>query len=112
MISNPETGLNTLAREELGLNPDELVSPLGAMLSSFFAFGIGAVVPLLPFVLSHSSWNLLYSIIFTSITLFLIGATLSLYTNRNALISGLRMLLIGGTAGIITYSIGHLFGVS
>lgn len=111
MINNPETGLNTLAREELGLNPEELVSPIGAMLSSFFAFGIGAVIPLLPFVLFHSSWNLLYSMCATGVTLFMIGGILSLFTNQNAFISGTRMLAIGILAGGLTFCIGKLFGV-
>lgn len=112
LINNPETGLNTLAREELGLNPEELVSPVGAMLSSFFAFAIGAVIPLLPFVLFNSEWNLFYSAVGTAITLFAIGSILSLFTNQNAIVSGLRMLSIGALAGGATYFIGHLFGVA
>ncbi len=112
LINNPETGLNTLAREELGLNPEELVSPVGAMLSSFFAFAVGALIPLLPFVLFHSSWNLLYSICATGLSLFMIGSILSLFTNQNAFISGMRMLTIGAFAGGLTYCIGKLFGIA
>ena len=63
MISNPETGLNALAREELGINPEDLVSPYGAMISSFLSFAIGAAVPLIPFVIGHNPWNLLYSML-------------------------------------------------
>lgn len=112
MIQNPDTGLNTLAREELGLNPDNIVSPVGAMVSSFFSFGIGAAVPLLPFLISPSTWNIYYSIGLTTITLFTIGALMSLFTNRNPLISGLRMLGIGVLAGAITYLIGTLLHVN
>lgn len=112
MIQNPETGLNALAREELGLNPQELVSPLGAMLSSFFSFSIGASVPLAPFLLGYSSWNLPISMGLTAITLFLIGSILSLYTNRNSILLGLRMLAIGTVAGGLTFSIGKLLGVA
>lgn len=112
MISNPETGLNTLAREELGLNPDNIVSPVGAMVSSFIAFSIGAALPLAPFVFSSSQYNLYYSIFITGITLFSIGALMSLFTNKNPLKSGVRMLVIGGIAGAITYLIGNLFNVS
>lgn len=111
MISNPATGLDTLAREELGLNPDDLVSPIGAMLSSFIAFAIGASIPLVPFIFMKSQYNLFYSIGFTALTLFCIGAILSLFTNKSAIISGLRMLLIATAAGSLTYYIGSFFGV-
>jgi VIT1/CCC1 family predicted Fe2+/Mn2+ transporter len=112
MIDNPETGLNTLAREELGLNPDDLVSPLGAALSSFLAFSIGAGIPLLPFILWHSSWNLILSMSLTGIMLFIVGSILSLFTNRNPIILGFRMLLIGGCAGGFTFIIGRLLGIA
>lgn len=112
MIQNPETGLNTLAREELGLNPDNIVSPFGAMMASFIAFGIGAALPLLPFLISPSEWNLYYSISITAVTLFTIGALMSLFTNRNPLMSGLRMLSIGALAGAVTYLIGTLLHIN
>ena len=112
MIDNPETGLNALAREELGLNPEDMVSPIGAMLYSFFSFTIGAAIPLLPFVLGHSENNLQTSIGITGCTLFLIGVLLSLFTNRNPIILGLRMLAIGAIAGTTTFFIGRLFGVA
>lgn len=111
MINNPNTGLNTLAREELGLNPEDMVSPLGAMFSSFISFAIGAGVPLLPFLFASQSWNLYASIIATGIALFSTGAILSLFTNKNPIISGLRMLLVGAIAGSVTYSIGTLIGI-
>lgn len=112
MIHNPETGLNTLAREELGLDPNDIVSPVGAMVSSFVAFSIGAGLPLMPFLLGNSSHNLYYSIIITGITLFGIGVLLSLFTNRNPIISGLRMLGIGTLAGVITYIVGNFFNIN
>lgn len=110
MIDNPETGLNTLVREELGINPEDLVSPYGAMIFSFISFAVGACVPLLPFLFGHSDWNLPISIGMTGAALFSIGALLSLYSNRNPIILGLRMLLIGATAGVITYIIGNFLG--
>ena len=110
MIDNPETGLNTLVREELGLNPEDLVSPIGAMLSSFFSFAIGALIPLSPFLLSASKWDLSISVALTGCTLFLTGASLSLYTHRNPFLLGARMLAIGAGAGIITFVIGRLVG--
>lgn len=112
MIDNPETGLNALAREELGLNPEDLVSPAGAMMASFFSFAVGALIPLLPFLLGTSRWNLGISILLTATSLFVIGALLSLYTNRNPLLLGARMLSIGILAGGVTYLIGMLLGTT
>lgn len=112
LIENPEKALDTLAREELGINPSELVSPWGAAFSSFFSFTLGALIPLLPFIFSASRFNLLYAIGLTGITLFCVGAFLSLFTQRGALLSGLRMLSIGALTGGFTYFIGHLVGAS
>lgn len=112
MIDNPETGLNTLAREELGLNPEDLVSPYGAMISSFLSFAFGAFIPLIPFLCGNYSANLMVSMALTAITLFGVGSILSLFTNRNPIFLGLRMLTVGSIAGGITFFIGHLIGFS
>lgn len=112
MIDNPETGLSTLAREELGLNPDDLVSPFGAMISSFISFAFGAVLPLLPFFFLSYPYNLMTSIGITGVSLFVIGLGLSLFTNRSAFKSGFRMLAIGTIAGALTYFIGTIMGIS
>jgi VIT1/CCC1 family predicted Fe2+/Mn2+ transporter len=112
MISNPDIGLNTLAREELGLNPDDLVSPFGAMLASFVSFAIGATIPLLPFLFHlNLQQTLTISMITAASALFLIGTILSLFNNRNALWQGIRMLLIGTAAGVLTFIIGKYVGV-
>lgn len=111
LMSNPQSALDTLAREELGLDPNELVSPYGAAFFSFISFTIGAALPLLPFLFSHHPYTLPLTIGITGLSLFSVGAILSLYTGRNALKSGIRMLLIGAAAGSITYLIGHLLGV-
>lgn len=112
MINNPKTGLDTLAREELGLNPDELVSPIGAMVFSFFSFAVGAFIPLLPFILSHYAANIYISVSLTAIALFIVGAILSLFSNRNAILLGFRMLGIGAIAGGLTFIIGRIFGIA
>lgn len=111
MIDNPETGLNTLAREELGLNPEDLASPIGAMISSFISFALGAFVPLIPFLLTQQSWNIYASIGSTAIALFFIGSVLSLFSNRPPIMLGIRMLGIGVLAGALTFCIGKLIGV-
>ena len=112
IIADPEKALDTLAREELGLNPDELGSPWGAAWSSFASFAIGAVIPLLPFLLLRGSGALVGSIALTAMSLFGVGAAISLFTGRNAFLDGLRMLSIGAAAGAVTYGVGTLMGVS
>ena len=112
LVADPEHALDTLAREELGLNPDELGSPWGAAISSLLSFAVGAAIPLLPFALGARAHALVYAVVLTAIALFAIGATLSLFTGRGAMMSGLRMLLLGGLAGAVTFSVGRLFGVS
>ena len=113
IIDDPEMALDTLAREELGLNPEDLGSPWGAAWSSFASFAIGAVVPLLPFLLlSTGTAALLGSIALTAVALFGVGAAISLFTGRNALRDGLRMLGIGAAAGGVTFLVGKLMGVS
>ena len=112
IIADPEKALDTLAREELGLNPEELGSPWGAAWSSFMSFAIGALIPLLPFLLSSGNAALAASILLTAVSLFGVGATISLFTGRNAARDGLRMLAIGAAAGAITFGVGKLVGVS
>ena len=105
-----------LEQAELDEYPDEeaeeLGSPWGAALSSFFAFAVGAIVPLLPFVFSGGNTALIAAIAVTGVALFCVGGIISLFTGRSAVRDGLRMLLIGGGAGTITYFVGRLLGVS
>jgi vacuolar iron transporter family protein len=112
LVADPERALDTLAREELGLNPSELGSPWGAAISSFLSFTFGAAIPLLPFLLGAGTKALPLAAAMTGVALFTIGATLSLFTGRGALRSGARMLLLGGLAAAVTYGVGHLAGVA
>ncbi|MHB1213841.1 MAG: VIT1/CCC1 transporter family protein [Thiobacillus sp.] len=112
LMQDPERALDTLAREELGLNPDELGSPWVAATSSFAAFTAGAVLPLLPFLFGSGSQTLIESVALTALGLFAVGASMSLFTGRHAFLSGLRMLAIGGAAGLATYFIGAWMGVT
>jgi VIT1/CCC1 family predicted Fe2+/Mn2+ transporter len=111
-IADPRLALDTLAREELGLNPENLGSPWGAALSSFFSFGAGALVPLAPFVFARGEGALIAAVALTAVALFGVGSMISLFTGRSAVRDGLRMLAIGGGAGTITYLVGALLGVS
>ena len=112
LIADPDKALVTLAREELGLNPEDLGSPWGAAIFSFVSFAAGALIPLAPFLLAAGNSSLLATVVATAIALFAVGATLSLFTGRSALRSGLRMLAIGAAAGGFTYFIGSMLGVT
>lgn len=112
LIADPDKALDTLAREELGLNPDELGSPWAAALASFAAFAAGAVVPLLPYLLFSGATALAGTVAASAISLFGVGATLSLFTGRRAWQGGLRMLAIGAAAGAATWAIGRALGVA
>ncbi len=112
LIANPEQALNTLAREELGLNPDDLASPWGAALFSFCAFTVGAALPLIPLLLGLAGEMLLPAVLAIMLVgLFAVGALMSLFSGRNALFSGARMLAIGAAAAACTWLAGRLFDV-
>jgi VIT1/CCC1 family predicted Fe2+/Mn2+ transporter len=113
LVKNPEAALDALAREELGLNPDDLGSPWGAAIFSFLAFAAGAVLPLVPFLVGLPLGTaLVVSAVVAGIALFGVGAALSLFTGRRAFAGGLRMVLIGGGAGAVTWLIGNLLGAA
>lgn len=111
LVADPEHALDTLAREELGLNPDELGSPWGAALSSLLSFALGAAIPLAPFIGGGGGNALLIAGLLTALALFAVGATLSLFTGRGAFRSGARMLLLGALAACVTFAVGRMFGV-
>jgi vacuolar iron transporter family protein len=108
MLVDPKHALDVLAREELGLNPDDLGSAWGAAGFSFACFGAGALVPLLPFLVGVG--GLIASGVITGCALFGLGAAISLFTGRRALRGGVRMLCIGVTASALTYGLGSLVG--
>jgi VIT1/CCC1 family predicted Fe2+/Mn2+ transporter len=113
LVKNEAAALDALAREELGLNPDDLGSPWGAAIYSFLAFACGAIVPLVPFFFGMSLQRaVMVAAIAAGIALFGVGAALSLFTGRRAFVGGLRMVLIGGGAGVATWLIGSLLGAA
>ena len=105
---DPEQVWRVHAREELGIDPDDLPSPWVAAGSSFAAFMLGAAVPLLPYVLGGTS--LLVPVLLALLALFLAGALVSRWTDRSALYSGSRQLVLGGAATALTYAIGSAVG--
>ena len=112
ILSNPQTAIETLAREELGLDPSSLGSPWTAAFSSFVSFGIGAAVPVIPFFIFTGPSVLIASAGLCGLALFTVGSLISVFTGRSMIFSGLRMLGIGALAAALTYAIGHLLGVS
>lgn len=112
VMEDPELALDLMARQELGLDPDELGSPMGAATSSFGAFAVGALIPLLPFVLLAAGLAVGVSVAVSGACLFAVGALAARLSGRPALFGGARMLLIGALAAAVTYGIGKAFGVS
>ena len=112
VMKDPEVALETHAREELGLDPDELGSPMGAAISSFITFSVGAAVPLMPFIFGSGVAAATVAITASGLVLFAVGAAMSILTGRPAWLSGARMLLVGGLAAAITYGAGRLFHVT
>ncbi len=112
IFSDPQHALDTKAREELGLNPEELGSPWGVAISSFVSFSIGAMIPVLPFVFTGGDAAFWAAVIAAALALFAVGAGVGLLTGRSVVRGGLRQLLIGALAAAATFGIGRLIGVS
>jgi VIT1/CCC1 family predicted Fe2+/Mn2+ transporter len=111
LLSDPSTALDTLAREELGLDPEEMGgSAWEAAIVSFLLFAVGASIPLLPFFFLRGASGIIWSATASGVGLFVIGAAITLITGRSAFYSGLRQVLFGAAAAAITFGIGHLVG--
>ncbi len=113
LLSRPQNALDVLSREELGLSPGMLGSPLSAASASFLSFAVGATVPVLPFLVGLTRLReIIAAALLTVLTLFAVGLAISLFTGRDALRGALRMVLIGGGAGALSFFIGHLLGAA
>lgn len=113
VYGKPEIALDVMAREELGINPDELGgSAWAAAITSFLFFGLGAAVPLLPFLLSQGIGAMVAAWIISAFALFGAGWLVTAFTGRHPVRSGFRSLLFGLAAAAITYGIGSLVGVA
>ncbi|HUY68529.1 MAG TPA: VIT1/CCC1 transporter family protein, partial [Alphaproteobacteria bacterium] len=113
LISNKETALDTLAREELGINPEELGgSAWAASSSSFILFAVGALFPVAPLFFLSGLPAVIGSLASSGFALFLIGAGTTLFTGRGIFFSGMRQLLVGLAASAVTFGLGRLIGVS
>lgn len=113
IVANQASALDTLAREELGIDPQELGgSAWEAALTSFVLFAIGAIVPVVPFFFTGGLAAVLISAAASTMALFVLGAAITLFTGRGVVFSGMRMVLFGLAAAAVTFGIGRLIGVS
>jgi VIT1/CCC1 family predicted Fe2+/Mn2+ transporter len=113
MMSNADTALETLAREELGIDPAELGgSPWEAAIASFLLFALGAIVPVIPFFFATDRAAVMLSVLCSTVALFIIGVAITLFTGRPVLFSGTRQVAFGLIAAALTFGIGRLVGVS
>lgn len=113
LTADPTSALDTLAREELGVDPEELGgSAWEAAITSFILFALGAVLPVAPFLFLSGFTAVAASVVLCGLGLFGIGAAITLLTGRSVWYSGFRQVLIGFAAAGITFGIGRLIGVT
>jgi VIT1/CCC1 family predicted Fe2+/Mn2+ transporter len=112
IMSNPKTALDTLVREELGLNPDELGSPVKVAISSFISFTIGASVAVLPYIFLQGSAAFYTAIVAAVIALCVVGGLVGKFSGRGIVFSAMRQLLWGVGAAGVTYAVGSIIGVT
>jgi VIT1/CCC1 family predicted Fe2+/Mn2+ transporter len=113
LIANKKTALDTLVREELGIDPEELGgSAWAAGSTSFLLFAVGAIFPVAPYFALAGVPAIIASLLASGVALFLIGAGTTLFTGRSVVFSGMRQLLVGFAAAGVTFGIGKLIGIA
>ena len=112
LMSDPEVALEIHAREELGVDPNQLGSPVSAALSSFSAFALGAFVPLIPWLLGGGDGAMWASAVLGVTAAAVVGAVLARLTERSALRTVARQVLVAAGACTATYLIGGMLGAS
>lgn len=112
LMEDPNVALAQLAREELGLDPENPPSPLQEGVTTGIATAIGAAIPILPFMFWEGQAAISVSIVLSMLAHFGVGASRALFTGRPALRSGFEMFLVGMGVAVFTYILGKLFGVA
>ncbi len=112
IMLDPELALATHAKEELGIDPNSIGSPIQAAVSSFLAFALGAVIPLSPWFFTTGSTGVVISVIVAVVASVVIGIGLSWATGRSVLRTVLRQVLLSAVAASITFTVGRLIGFS
>jgi VIT1/CCC1 family predicted Fe2+/Mn2+ transporter len=112
IMAQPEVALDLMAREELGLNPDDLGSPWGAALSSLCAFAAGAAIPLLPYTLMSGTTAMIGALILAGLAIMTVGGVTARISDRSPLLGALRAVSLGALATGVTYVVGRIIGVA
>lgn len=112
VMTDPETALRAHAREELGIDPDALGSPVGSAVSSFFSFSVGALLPLLPWFFASGTAAVVASVVLGVLGAAVLGVALAWFTLGSPVRLALRYVVIAVVAGAVTYGVGSLVGVS
>jgi len=112
LSADPETALEAHAREELGIDPNDLGSPMLVAVSSFLSFTLGAFIPLVPWLISGGSGAVVASVVMGVVASLLVGALLAGFTGRSMVGSALRQLIVAVGAAGVTYAVGAALGVS
>lgn len=110
VMEDPELALQVHAREELGIDPDELGNPVGAAVSSFLSFAVGALLPLLPWFFTGGSGAVVASVILGLLGATAVGAALAVATGRPIVRGIVRQVVIAALASAVTFAIGSLVG--
>ncbi|MCX6237227.1 MAG: VIT1/CCC1 transporter family protein [Bacteroidia bacterium] len=113
IISNKDLAHDVLIKEELGINKEDLKgSAMEAAITSFLLFSIGAIIPVIPFFFIGGMQAVIFSTVLSGLGLFLIGASITLFTGKSVWYSGFRQVIFGLAAAAVTFGIGKLIGVS
>lgn len=112
MMADPEIALEVHAREELGFDPDQLGSPIAAAASSFVAFSLGALLPLIPWLFTGGTGAIVASVVLGVVGALGLGITVGVLSMRSPIYAGLRQLGLAAVATAATMAIGSLVGAS
>ena len=110
VMADPQLALETHAREELGISPEHLGSPVQSALSSFFTFALGAFIPLVPWLFLKGTAAIVASVVLSAIAAIAIGVVLAAFTHRSVWRSALRQLALTAGAAAVTYGVGRAIG--
>ncbi len=112
MFADPARALDALVREEIGLDPRVIGSPWSAAIGSFLAFTLGAIIPVVPYLITSGAVAFWASLLASLLGLFLLGLGVSQFTHRSPVRTGIRQLLLGLAAAVVTFAVGTLLGAS
>jgi vacuolar iron transporter family protein len=110
VMQDPQLALETHAREELGISPEHLGSPVQSALSSFATFALGAFIPLVPWLITRGNGAIVASVVLSAVAAVAVGSILAVFTHRPVVRSALRQLVITAAAAAVTYGVGRAIG--